>query len=420
MDEMMTKNDHLANVDNPTRILFALTSYGGWGSFGHLMRRTTALRGDVEAHFAICRNNELPFMWRMSSKQIRREGKQRFFFSPIFRGRAWGRDWLRQNWSEGAFDAVFVVTQHLGLGFVEELPPEVPIFVGMDFTFRRPVRHDRCLFAHEAGEALEQRVFDRATRIYPLSQWAANSVVEDYGIPEERVQVVPPSYTISDYPEPRPRESGAPLRVGFIGNPFREKGGEDLLDVHQRFFQDRVHLEIVSRAYRPQPGDRNVTHWPTVEHNTLLQEIVPNWDVFCLPTHHDMSSFATAEAHVAGIPAVTTRTGGVPEICIDGQTGFIVEPHDREALAERLSRLIDDADLRDKMGKAARQHALDTFNAQVNYNRVLDQVVEAAGSPARNRASIPVKTTETPDAKGGTTVPFLSLPGALPNTKPAR
>jgi glycosyltransferase involved in cell wall biosynthesis len=359
----------------PRRLLFIISGLGGWKTLAVSLRRLLPSRSGVEAHFVEFKNDQLSTLWRWSAKRIRTRQGLRHFLPPIFRGEAWGREWLRQHWRAGMYDAVFVGTHHLAPAFAEELPADVPLFVGLDYTFRRRVRLGPSLLAQRRGEAMEQRIFERATAIFPLSHWAAGSVIEDYGIPAERVHVVPPSNFLPDLATRLPRGSGDLITVGFVGNPFVAKGGADLVAVHQRYFRDRVHLDIVADAFRPRPDLRNISQVQFISQPHLLEQVMPGWDLFCLPTHHDMSSFATAEAHAAGLPAVTTRTGGVPEICVDGETGFIITPRDQVALADRLAQLIEDADLRARMGAAARRHAEQNLNAVINYNRLIDRMI---------------------------------------------
>ncbi len=63
------------------------------------------------------------------------------------------------------------------------------------------------------------------------------------------------------------------------------------------------------------------------------------------------------EAMAAGVPVVATRTGGIPELIADGQTGLLVPPNDPEALADAINRLLGDAALRTRVVRQAREAA---------------------------------------------------------------
>jgi glycosyltransferase involved in cell wall biosynthesis len=86
-------------------------------------------------------------------------------------------------------------------------------------------------------------------------------------------------------------------------------------------------------------------------------------DIFAFaPVWDEGFGIPPVEAMAAGVPVVTTRSGTVVETVVDGKTGFLVEKNNAEELAKALIRLLNDADLRETMGKAGRQRALSLFN----------------------------------------------------------
>ena len=68
------------------------------------------------------------------------------------------------------------------------------------------------------------------------------------------------------------------------------------------------------------------------------------------------------EAGAAGVPSVSTDCGSVSEVIIDGQTGFIEQKNDDDAMVERLATLISNPDLRLRMGREAKKHVADKFS----------------------------------------------------------
>jgi glycosyltransferase involved in cell wall biosynthesis len=86
-------------------------------------------------------------------------------------------------------------------------------------------------------------------------------------------------------------------------------------------------------------------------------------DLFALcSTGSEGSSRGTLEAMAAALPAVTTSVGCLPDLVVEGQTGFLVPPGDAEALAARLSALLADPELRARMGRAGRERAEAEFD----------------------------------------------------------
>ena len=71
------------------------------------------------------------------------------------------------------------------------------------------------------------------------------------------------------------------------------------------------------------------------------------------------------EAKAIGRPIITSNSVGCKEIVIDGENGFLIQPKDVDALTEKLELLINNKDLRQKMGKAARKYAEEYFDIKV-------------------------------------------------------
>jgi glycosyltransferase involved in cell wall biosynthesis len=87
-------------------------------------------------------------------------------------------------------------------------------------------------------------------------------------------------------------------------------------------------------------------------------------DIFVLSSRWEGLPLAVVEAMMAGLPVVATAVGGIPETVLHGETGLLVPPGDAHALASALHRLLQDADLRRRMGEAGRQRAMAWFTQQ--------------------------------------------------------
>lgn len=80
-------------------------------------------------------------------------------------------------------------------------------------------------------------------------------------------------------------------------------------------------------------------------------------DVFVLPSYSEGSPNALLEAMAAGLPIVSTDAGGAAELVSDGNTALVVERHAPQALSRAIGALLDDRDLADRLGTAARSAA---------------------------------------------------------------
>jgi len=84
-------------------------------------------------------------------------------------------------------------------------------------------------------------------------------------------------------------------------------------------------------------------------------------DIFVLPTYHEGLPNAILEAIAAGLPAISTPVGGIPEAVHDGKNGFLIEPGDVSALQEKILLLARDHKLRAQMGNQSRKIAEEKF-----------------------------------------------------------
>ena len=73
---------------------------------------------------------------------------------------------------------------------------------------------------------------------------------------------------------------------------------------------------------------------------------------------------------ISGLVVLATRTGGTPEIIVDGENGMLFMPNDHEELAKKIAQLAEDAELHNQIGNAARQTILERFTM----TRMMDEM----------------------------------------------
>src|SRR5687767_3420347 len=94
---------------------------------------------------------------------------------------------------------------------------------------------------------------------------------------------------------------------------------------------------------------------------TDVLELTKSFDVFAMSSVQEGMCTALVDAMAASKAAVATRAGGIPEVMVDGGTGYLVEPRDHHAMAEKLVALLKNEPLRTRMGKAALMRARERF-----------------------------------------------------------
>ena len=104
------------------------------------------------------------------------------------------------------------------------------------------------------------------------------------------------------------------------------------------------------------------TRWLGLVAEADLPAVYAAVDLLVWPALREAFGMALVEAQASGLPVVAGRSGGVPDIVVDGSTGLLCAPGDPAALATAIGALLTDADGRRQMGEAAGRHAAAALN----------------------------------------------------------
>jgi glycosyltransferase involved in cell wall biosynthesis len=100
-----------------------------------------------------------------------------------------------------------------------------------------------------------------------------------------------------------------------------------------------------------------------------VAKLLMRTDVLTLPSRNEGQPMAILEAMARGLCVVASSVGGIPELIEDGRSGLLVPPDNVHALSTALGHVIDDQDLRDRLGDAALTRARQHFNVEVVWRR---------------------------------------------------
>lgn len=105
-------------------------------------------------------------------------------------------------------------------------------------------------------------------------------------------------------------------------------------------------------------------------------------DIFCFPTFYASESFGIVaiEAMMAELPVVTSDWRAMPEIVLDGETGYVTPVKNAASTADRLAKLLRDRSLRERMGKAGRARFLENYRVEIFRERMEMAFVETSAS----------------------------------------
>ena len=285
-------------------------------------------------------------------------------------------------------DALFFHTQVPAI-LAQRWLRKIPSVVSIDAT---PLQYDElgAVYKHEQGPAwleawkwrLNRACFLSARRLVAWSEWAKLGLVQGYGVPADKIAVIPPGVNVDEWRRPTPRVSHAgPVKILFVGGDFERKGGVVLLEAFRALRHLGLELHLVTKERLPlEPG---VFVYNNLEANSRsLKDLYHTCDIFALPTFGDTFAVVLSEAGASGMAIISTNVAAIPELVRDRETGLMVAARDTVALTQALRDLATNPAYRMALGERAMAHVTRHYDAPTNASRLLG-LLKAEANAAR-------------------------------------
>jgi MMP alpha-(1->4)-mannosyltransferase len=219
---------------------------------------------------------------------------------------------------------------------------------------------------------MQTAVARQIPRVLTVSESSRGDIVEQMGVPAERLHVVPVGMDPLVF-HPRPDVARVPGRLMTTASADMPlKGLAPLLEAvaKVRTERDDAHLVVIGAPKRKSripaliqrlglEGSVQFVKGVTTER---IVELYAEAELACVPSLYEGFSLPAVEAMGCGVPVVGTTGGAVPEVIgRDGETGIVVPAGDPDALAQGILRALGDAQLRARIGAAGRERALARF-----------------------------------------------------------
>ncbi len=234
-------------------------------------------------------------------------------------------------------------------------------------------------------DLLHRYLYHRLERIFAISNYIRQSVLNTCPVPEEKVELLHNGIDLNQFnPKMYDRTvirkelglNAESLVIGMVGRFSPGKG-------HREFFQA---ANIISEKFKhqvqflvvggPSYGEEEYYHQivglsKRIIHNrnvvfagfrSDMARVMKAMDVLAFPSHEESLGNIVLESMAMEVVVVACRSGGVPDIVLDGETGFLVPPGHAEPLAEKLMLYIQDPELRERHGKAGRERIRTKFS----------------------------------------------------------
>ena len=195
----------------------------------------------------------------------------------------------------------------------------------------------------------------------------ARTVTVHEGIDLDRVDAAPPASLHQELWLPH----NAPI-VGNVAALVPHKGQRHLVESAALVLPQAPDARfVIAGEGELRPAIERQIKEHHLEKHVLLAGFRPDvlslhkaFDIFVMSSITEGLGTSLLDAMAAGKPVVATAVGGIPEVVVDGETGFLVAPRDHEAMARAIVRLLNDEPLRRRMGEAGRARAVARFSAE--------------------------------------------------------
>ena len=177
--------------------------------------------------------------------------------------------------------------------------------------------------------------------------------------------------------------------ICHVSNFRPVKNAQQVVEIFHRLRDDDLPVKLLLVGDGPDrvPAERKARELGVYDDVRFLgkqdpvEEILSIADIFLMPSGSETFGLAALEAMACNVPVVASNVGGLPELVVDGETGFLCELDDIDAFTDRCRRLLTDAKLQTDMADAARARAEDTFDISEivpHYERYYASVREKA------------------------------------------
>jgi glycogen synthase len=310
---------------------------------------------------------------------------------------------------------------HFG-GILAKLLYDLPLVVTVhSLEPLRPWKREQIGRGYELSSWVEKTTLEMADLVIAVSKSTADDVRRLFDVDPGRIKVIANGIDTEEYkPVDRPEvleqygiDRGIPY-VLFVGRMTRQKGVLYLLQAIEHVDpglqivlcageSDTPELQaeleaMVDDLRRRRPG---IVWIPEMVSREATIALYSHAALFCCPSIYEPFGIINLEAMACGTPVAGSAVGGIPEVVVDGETGFLVDaklsdrpPHDptdpagfARRLAEAINRLGTNPELSRRMGEAGRKRVVNVFSWRSIARQTLAAYEELVGQMEKATAS---------------------------------
>ena len=220
---------------------------------------------------------------------------------------------------------------------------------------------------------LRRIIVNNSSFIAVASQTVKNFIINNTKVDHKKVEVIYTGVNFEKFSYERrnsKKNNNNQFIIGSCGRLIKIKGHEFLIRAAKLVIEQRDDVNFVIYGEGPLKNYLNgLIVELKIEKNFIIKNFIENisekmidFDVYVQPSMMDSFPLAPCEAMAMGIPVITTKVGGFPEMVNHGINGYLVDFNDYNDFKDKMLDLINDSDKRRKFGINAYEHAVKNFN----------------------------------------------------------
>lgn len=283
---------------------------------------------------------------------------------------------LKRRMRGKQYDCIVAPAASTELSFLDT---DLPIIYFSDATFYRIREYyqwefrNLSAYSKREGFRLERRALHKSSLLIFASHWAADSAVEHYGVPKERTAVRIMGANMDVAPDRaliHEKQKNRTLTLLYLAVEWERKGGPIAFETLQHLKQRGLDVKLIVCGCIPPDDfkDPNMEVIPFLNKNKQedhdkFVELLSTSHFLLLPTRADCSLLVACESNAYGMPAIATRTGGVPDVVVDGINGYCLPYEARgDQYADRIEAIYRDQAQYAALVESSRRRFEETLN----------------------------------------------------------
>lgn len=232
------------------------------------------------------------------------------------------------------------------------------------------VKHNRLI------KKLDLQLTRTSDRIIAISEWVKNDMLSQ-GIPESKISLILNGIDLNLFKLPSAENDGDEIKksefvIGSVGSLTKRKGHQYLIEALPRILEKHPQARVVIIGEGPEESNlRKLMKQLNVEDKVTLKgfqkevfRLLREFDLYVHPSINEPFGIAILEAMAAQKCVVATTVEGIPEIVIDGETGFLIAPMNPFELSLVICCAIENSDETKMMGEKGRKRVEDCFRIE--------------------------------------------------------